>query len=258
VRPIRPANKVFIPLFVVAVALMASWVSQRKGPPPAVENQSEPVEAPDPPRNPSFDFYLLALTSHPAFCADGHARERECRAGDSLPISIHGLWPERLAPGQYPHDCAGPALDLEPGTERDLAALMPGMVQRLHEHEWRKHGTCSGLDDDQYFQAAVQRAGEVDRVLGPQLTTYAGRQIDAVALRAAVDQRAPGMSGTLTFHCRTLRDAPRRQRRDPFLVEIRQCIERDERGAPGEAVSCATVDRRDQGCGRSFRIAEAR
>jgi len=256
VRPLRPANKVFIPLFVVALALMASWVSQREGAPPAAND--EPVEAPDKPRNPPFDFYLLALTSHPAFCADGHARERECRAGDRLPISIHGLWPERLATGQYPHDCAGPALDLEPDTERELATLMPGMAQRLHEHEWRKHGTCSGLDDDQYFQAAFQRAGEVDRALGPKLTTLAGRQVDAAALRAAVDQRAPGMGATLTFHCRTLRDAPRRQRRDPFLVEIRQCLERNESGAPGGAVSCATVDRRDQGCGRSFRIAEAR
>ena len=54
-----------------------------------------------------------------------------------VPLSIHGLWPERLAPGKYPRDCAGPALQLDGGLELELAPLMPGMADGLHEHEWR-------------------------------------------------------------------------------------------------------------------------
>jgi len=246
---------------VVAIALISSWVSQRKAPttadqaPPA---RDRPADRPATADEADFDFYLLTLSSHPAFCADGHERKSECRTGDRLPISIHGLWPERLQPGRYPHDCAGPTLDLEPATERDLATLMPGMADRLHEHEWRKHGTCTGLDDDVYYQHAYRLASDVNRVLAPRLTSLAGRDVSAEALREFADQRAAGMGATLTFHCRTLRNAPRKQGDRPFLIEIRQCLARDADGAPGRALDCATVNRRDQGCGRSFRIAEAR
>jgi hypothetical protein len=46
-------------------------------------------------------------------------------------------------------------------------------------------------------------------------------------------------------------------RNRPYLIEVRQCIDDDgPNGAPGTLLDCATVNRRDQGCGRSFRIAE--
>ena len=35
---------------------------------------------------------------------------------------------------------------------------MPGMADDLHEHEWREHGGCSGLDDDEYFRHALELA----------------------------------------------------------------------------------------------------
>lgn len=203
----------------------------------------------------SFDFYLLALSSHPAFCADGHARKAECRA-DSPPISIHGLWPERLEPRRYPHDCAGPRLDLDPELTQRLATLMPGVADGLHEHEWREHGTCSGLDDDIYFGATYARARVIDLALGQHLTTLAGGSSSATELRRHADERIPGLGATLTFHCRMIRDAPREHGREPYLVEIRQCLDDDGRdGAPGTAIACATVNRRDQGCGAGFRIA---
>ena len=130
---------------------------------------SAPVSA-DKPAQPEvsvdFDFYLLALTLHPAFCADGHARQRECRGGESVPLSIHGLWPEKLEPGSYPRDCAGPRLDLDPRLARDLSRLMPGMAAGLHEHEWRTHGTCSGLEDDDYYRRTLVRA-RMTRVPAP-------------------------------------------------------------------------------------------
>lgn len=259
VRPLRPANKVFIPLFVVAVALLA-WMTQKKGPttvdnpPPGVER----AEAPNRGKKADFDFYLLALTAHPAFCADGHAREPECRSGRVVPISIHGLWPERVEPGKYPRDCEGPPLDLSEDTERSLASLMPGMADGLHHHEWRKHGTCTGLDDDQYFQATFVRAVVISQALESKLTTVAGGLTDAAALRAKADELEAGLGATLTFHCKTLRDAPREFRHQSYLIEVRQCMGIARDGAPGRALKCATVNRRDQGCGARFRIAAPR
>jgi ribonuclease T2 len=214
------------------------------------------VERPAPSRE-TFDFYLLALTSHPAFCADGHGRKPECRTGASIPLSIHGLWPERLEAGRYPRDCPGPELDLDPGFQQELSRLMPGMSDGLHQHEWRRHGTCTGLGDDEYFAHTLAFARRVEQALSARLATLAGRTTSAAELREFADRYAPGIGATLTFHCRTLRQAPAGHRQEPHLVEIRQCLEDDGPGnSPHSPIHCATVNRRDQGCGREFRIAE--
>lgn len=202
-----------------------------------------------------FDFYLLAMSVHAAWCADGNTGKTECRAGSERPLVVHGLWPERLAPRTYPHDCAGPRLELDPGTERDLRAFMPGMQSGLHVHEWREHGTCSGLGDDAYFRATLDLARGLDTALRDTLTIHAGRGLDGATLRAAADRVRPGIGRTFTLHCRTLREAPPAERSRPFLVEIRQCVDDDgANGAPGTPLDCATVNRRDQGCGGSFAI----
>ena len=200
-----------------------------------------------------FDFYLLAMTVHAAFCADGHQGKAECRARGQRALAIHGLWPENLAPRTYPHDCPVPELSLDPLLEQQLGELMPGMADHLHEHEWREHGGCSGLDDDEYFRRTLELARTVDAALGARLTTLAGRETDAVALRETADLFQPGIGPTLTFHCRTLRGTGN----VPVLFEVRQCVDNDgPGGAPGTLLDCSTVQRRDQGCGRSFLIAE--
>ena len=203
-----------------------------------------------------FDFYLLAMSVHAAWCADGNTGKRECRAGSDRPLVIHGLWPERLEPRTYPRACAGPRLDLEDATANELRPFMPGMQSGLHDHEWREHGTCSGLGDDDYFRATLGLAHWLDAALRATLTTHAGDEIGPADLRAAADRLHAGSGRTLTLHCRTLRDAPARLRDRPYLVEIRQCVDDDgPGGAPGTPIDCASVNRRDQGCGESFRIA---
>jgi ribonuclease T2 len=216
------------------------------------------VATPGPPRGARFDFYLLALTLHPAFCAE-HDHKPECRTHSPVPLSIHGLWPETLAQGKYPRDCAGPALRLEPALARELAPLMPGMADRLHEHEWRKHGTCSGLGDDEYYRETLRLARRLDALLRDRLTTLGGGSSSAAQLREHVERRAPGLGASLTFHCRTLRDSAPARRGHAYLVEIRQCLDDDGPGRrPLTPLDCATVNRRDQGCGASFQIASER
>jgi ribonuclease I len=229
-------------------------VETRDRAPPARPDTERPRATQNPARA-DFDFYLLALSIHPAFCADGNERKSECRHGGGRTLTIHGLWPEKLQAGAYPHDCAAPPVDLEPALARDLAEYMPGMESHLHEHEWRKHGGCSGLDDDDYFRRTLDLARSLDAALQPALTTSG--ETTASALRAAADARQAGLGATFTLHCRTLRGAE--DRGTPYLIEVRQCIDDDgPAGAPGTPLACAGVDRRDQGCGRAFRIAAAR
>ncbi len=217
------------------------------------ETRDKPSTVAPPARAAKFDFYLLAMTVHSAFCADGHERKAECRARGQRPLVIHGLWPENLEPRTYPHDCPVPNLSLDPMLEQQLGELMPGMADHLHEHEWREHGGCSGLDDDDYFQHTLELARTIDAALAAKLTTLAGRETDANELRETAELFRPGIGPTLTFHCRTLRGSGK----VPVLFEVRQCVDNDgAAGAPGTLLDCSTVQRRDQGCGRSFLIAE--
>ena len=218
---------------------------------PAAAKRAATATAP-----PTFDFYLMVLTVHSAFCADGHAREPECRIAARRPLVIHGLWPERLKPRTYPHDCVTAPLALDSALALELADFMPGMADGLHEHEWREHGGCSGLDADEYFKDALELARGVDAALGARLATLAGEETSGASLREIADLFHPGIGATLTFHCRVLRDANSGQ---PHLIEVRQCVDNDGRnGAPGTPLDCATVARRDQGCGQRFRIARMR
>jgi len=61
---------------------------------------------------------------------------------------LHGLWPQN-SDGSYPHHCSDAPGPADPSKHRDL---YPDIS--LLEHEWRTHGTCSGLSPDAYFTAA--------------------------------------------------------------------------------------------------------
>jgi ribonuclease I len=254
-------------LAVAVVGALLAWYSSRQTHDPATvgpartppirqetREREKPVTPAPATRAVPFDFYLMVMSSHPAFCADGHARTPECAVRAPRPLAIHGLWPERLQAGAYPHDCPAPRLDLDPALAAELGEYMPGMHAGLHEHEWRKHGGCAGLDDDTYFRAALELARRLDATLSARLAT--GGETSAPALRVVADRFQPGLGATLVFQCRTLRDAPAARRRRPYLVEIRQCVDDDgPGGAPGTPLDCASVGRRDQGCGRGFLVA---
>jgi ribonuclease I len=249
-------------LVIALIGALVTWYSSRPTATSMVPGETRERENPvSPPAAPAthaagFDFYLLSMSLHAAFCADGHERLPECAARAPRPLVIHGLWPERRQPGAYPHDCPAARLDLEPALATELEDYMPGMRSDLHEHEWRKHGGCAGLDDDEYFRAALALARTLDAALSARLTTLAGRETSARELRDAADQFRPGLGATLVFQCRTLRGAPAAQRKRAFVVEVRQCVDDDGvDGAPGTMLDCATVGRRDQGCGGSFLVA---
>jgi ribonuclease I len=248
-------RKAWIAIAIALVgALVAFWMpGEPKKTPPGVPEPAKAKRAATADTRASFDFYLMALTVHAAFCDDGHARTPECRVAVRRPLVIHGLWPERNEPRTYPHDCPAASLDLDPALALELADFMPGMADGLHEHEWREHGGCSGLDDDEYFRQALELARGVDAALGARLTTLAGQETTGAELRGIADLFHPGLGATLTFHCRVLRDANSAQ---PHLIEIRQCVDNDgPNGAPHTPLDCAAVKRRDQGCGQHFRIA---
>jgi ribonuclease T2 len=96
-----------------------------------------------------FDFYVLALSWSPSYCesAGDRADPSQCRAQKPLTFIVHGLWPQYDR--GFPADCGYNAPRV---SERTINALRDVMPSRgLVIHQWRKHGTCSGLSPEQYF-----------------------------------------------------------------------------------------------------------
>src|SRR6201993_2303573 len=98
-----------------------------------------------------FDFYVLSLSWSPSFCA---AAADSYRSGGPQcgprPFSfvVHGLWPQYER--GFPEYCQNPSPRLYHGIVSDMLDLMP--APRLIYNEWDKHGTCSGLSANAYFE----------------------------------------------------------------------------------------------------------
>ena len=92
-----------------------------------------------------FDFYLLTLSWSPEFCST-HRSAAECAAHAGF--VLHGLWPQNTN-GTYPENCSDAPGPSNPQQYSDIFPD-PGLLQ----HEWKTHGTCSGLAPDAYLQLA--------------------------------------------------------------------------------------------------------
>src|ERR1700730_1053493 len=124
----------------------------------AQERQNEPGK---------FDFYMLALSWSPSFCADSAERvpagsgqrvDPQCGARPRSFV-VHGLWPQYET--GFPEFCEVPAPRLDRGAVSSMLDLMPS--PRLVFHEWDRHGTCSGLSARAYFET-VRKARAVVKI----------------------------------------------------------------------------------------------
>jgi ribonuclease T2 len=113
---------------------------------------------PNPPAE--FDYYLLSLSWAPNFCASHPSdHSNECAAGNHAAFVLHGLWPQSNS-GAPPMSCA-PASPVAQNLADHMLQFMP--TRNLIQHEWEKHGTCSGLSSADYF-ARVEQAFKSVRV----------------------------------------------------------------------------------------------
>jgi ribonuclease T2 len=132
-------------LFTLACSLTGNPVAKNKN-----NNRPSPAD---------FDYYLLTLSWAPEFCATNSKGKSssECDPKKHYGFVVHGLWPQNNT-GAYPHDC-GPAQPVSQAIVQKMMAIMPdsGLIQ----HEWAKHGTCSGLSAQDYFESLRRAFGNV-------------------------------------------------------------------------------------------------
>ncbi len=103
-----------------------------------------------------FDYYLISLSWSPAYCVSHPNDKRQC-GGKGFGFILHGLWPQKSS-GGYPENCP---MNSQPstGVVQKTLAFMPS--EKLIQHEWEKHGTCTGLTADEYLGLADKAFGTV-------------------------------------------------------------------------------------------------
>lgn len=166
------------------------------------------------PKGEGFDFYVLSLSWSPSYCeAEGQqANGQQCRAGRPYAFVVHGLWPQ-FERG-YPRNCPTNDSDLSSDELRGLYDLMPSAG--LIRHEWRTHGTCSGLSQDDYFKVLRLARQKVEIPAEfKRLETYrmlAPRQVERAFLQSNPAMQADEIAVTC-------------DRR--YLREVRICMTKD-------------------------------
>ena len=171
-----------------------------------------------------FDFYVLSLSWSPSYClAKGTDSDpAQCRSSKPFDFIVHGLWPQNER--GYPERCRSQDY---PNREqiRSISDITPsaGLVR----HEWEKHGGCSGLSVDDYFEVMHQARARVNIpaqfVLPRQDFALAPNAIETAFIRAN-----PGLN--------TIAISTACSRGD--LSEVRICLTKDLAFHP-----CPEVDR---------------
>jgi ribonuclease T2 len=166
-------------------------------------------------RSGNFDFYVLALSWSPSFCAlEGREKGREQCDGPAKGFVLHGLWPQYER--GFPSNCEHPFRNAPNSVIQQIRGLFP--EDGLARHQWRKHGTCSGQPPAAYF-AEVRRA--VEKVKIPEAFNEAkegGRVNPRDIERKFIDANQGLRPGMLATTC--VRG---------MLQEVRVCLSKDLR-----------------------------
>ncbi|MFM2431956.1 MAG: hypothetical protein RLZZ511_3169 [Cyanobacteriota bacterium] len=225
-------TKAILPVALSMLLAIAPLTAEARKPRPKPKPQPSPAISRNVPGQ--FDFYVLALSWSPDYCAAKGAQDpQQCGQGKQLGFVLHGLWPQYNQ--GWPANCTDEALD--PAMRQQFPGLYPSA--KLYSHEWEKHGTCSGLSQKAYHQLSADLKTVVvipDRYVKPQQPFRVSLdefKSDLVAANPdmSVNSVAPSCSGS-----------------GRFLQEVLVCRSKD-----GSAGTCsAEVLRKSQkSCGQA-------
>jgi len=161
-----------------------------------------------------FDYYVLSLTWSPNWCAlTGDAQgDDQCDPRHAYSFTLHGLWPQ-FEDG-YPSDCRTPERDPSRAESAAMTDIMGSGA--LAWYQWKKHGRCSGLGPQAYFNLARRAYGSV--VIPPVFRTL-NREVTVPArvVQDAFLEVNPGLTADqITITCE-----------DGLIQEARLCLTRD-------------------------------
>lgn len=185
----RPSS-ILVPLLLAGMAALAGCGEEKPaGKAKPETNHAAPEKRAQAPLGKGFDFYVLSLSWSPTWCEDNDAggRTQQCRRGENNGFIVHGLWPQNER--GYPEYCPTRESDRVPESlGRTVLDIIPSMG--LIGHQWRKHGSCSGLSQTDYF--AVTRAA-FERVRIPAEAGRGGGRLSPDKVESAFIAANPGL-----------------------------------------------------------------
>jgi ribonuclease T2 len=107
-----------------------------------------------------FDYYVMALSWSPTWCAlEGDMRrgEPQCARGSGRDFVLHGLWPQYEE--GWPSFCRTVERDPSRAETAAVADVFGGAGAAFYQ--WKKHGRCSGLSAPAYYALARRAYGSV-------------------------------------------------------------------------------------------------
>ncbi|MDO1582556.1 ribonuclease T2 family protein [Rhizobium oryzicola] len=167
---------------------------------------------------------LLAISWQPAFC-EGKPDKTECKTQsadrfDASHFSLHGLWSMKadycnVSNALEVKDNRGewselPPVELSAETRKALDKVMPGTMSHLDRHEWIKHGTCFGMDQETYFKTVIGMMEMINTSAVAELfASRIGKNVQEEEIRKAfVDAFGEDADRRVKMQCR--RDGKRR------------------------------------------------
>jgi len=180
----------------------------------------------------SFDFYVLNLSWSPDYCASNSGDDpQQCSLGKKLGFVLHGLWPQYDR--GYPSDCS--TVKLQENVKAQFPNLYPS--EKLYDHEWEKHGTCSGLTPEGYL-ALSKRLQDSIAIPAPYKAPEQPIRVTSTRLKQDFVASNPGLSeSSLAAYC---------SGSGRFLQELYVCFSTD-----GRPTSCSKEihDKAAKSCG---------
>jgi ribonuclease T2 len=108
-----------------------------------------------------FDYFVLSLSWSPNWCAiEGDAkRSPQCAEKSGHGWIMHGLWPQFHR--GYPSFCR----TVERPPSRGMTSAMADIMgtSGLAWHQWKKHGSCTGLSAQDYYALSRRAYALIER-----------------------------------------------------------------------------------------------
>lgn len=176
-----------------------------------------------------FDYYVLALSWSPNWCAlEGDERDAE-QCGEDFGWVVHGFWPQYEE--GWPAYC--PTVERSPSRQVTAAQADLFGAGGAAWYQWKKHGVCSGLSAEHYYRLAREAWARVNR---PEVLRKLDRpvRLPASVIEQAFLQANPGWEPDMvTITCRS-----------GHIQEARICFTRalEPRACGADVVRDCTLD----------------
>lgn len=157
--------------------------------------------------------YTLSISWSPQYCRSFGTQPGssfQCGDGNRFGFVLHGLWPDGVG-RNWPQYCR-PAGRLPDALIRRQLCITPSAD--LIRHEWAKHGTCTGLGAQAYFDQGNTLFG---RLRYPDMNRLSRRaNLRAGQLAAEIARANRGLSPSMIRIATT---------RGGWLDEVRVCLD---------------------------------